>query len=423
MPEYTKLVGNRAILGIVQRTFNHVDPRLIDHGARVAYLANQLAQICGCFTPTQRRDICFLAMLHDIGAYKTEEISRIIQFETQDVWDHSIYGYLFLKYFSPFSSLAPAVLFHHADWSFLRTITCDETSRRFAQLLNLCDRADIFFGIPGNTMAQFIDQLALGSGVRFDPEVVALFCRARLRRPTDGETLCSAFLPILEQVPFSDVQVDKLLKMVVFAIDFRSRHTVNHTVTTTSVSRQLAHYLGLGEREREEVVCGALLHDLGKIGIPVEILEFPGKLSPQAMAVMRTHVDLTEAILGGELSPVIRNISLRHHEKLDGSGYPRGLTGEELSVEERVVAVADIVSALCGTRSYKDAFPKEQTLSIIRGMSGSGLIDGRIVAVMEEHFDAIMSFAASQCQPVLACYDQIQQEYGELRGRLAGAGA
>ena len=70
-----------------------------------------------------------------------------------------------------------------------------------------------------------------------------------------------------------------------------------------------------------------MLHDLGKIGIPSEILEFPGKLSPQAMNVMRTHVDLTEIILGDSVTRKVKDIALRHHEKLDGSGYPRGLKG------------------------------------------------------------------------------------------------
>ncbi len=76
------------------------------------------------------------------------------------------------------------------------------------------------------------------------------------------------------------------------------------------------------------------------------------------MKIMRSHVSITEDILGGTIAPDITKIAVRHHEKLDGSGYPRGLTEKELSMEEQVVAIADIVSALLGTRSYKEAYSK-----------------------------------------------------------------
>ncbi len=77
---------------------------------------------------------------------------------------------------------------------------------------------------------------------------------------------------------------------------------------------------------------------------------------------MRSHVSITEDILGGTIAPDITKIAVRHHEKLDGSGYPRGLTEKELSMEEQVVAIADIVSALLGTRSYKEAYSKDKDL-------------------------------------------------------------
>ena len=101
-------------------------------------------------------------------------------------------------------------------------------------------------------------------------------------------------------------------------------------------STSTARILGMSEEQIRQIYYGALLHDLGKIGIPVEILEFPGKLSPQAMNIMRTHVNITEEILGGTIDPAITKIAIRHHEKLDGSGYPRGLKANELTLERCV---------------------------------------------------------------------------------------
>ena len=161
------------------------------------------------------------------------------------------------------------------------------------------------------------------------------------------------YIQIMEEVPFSSREKQSILRMLVYAIDFRSQHTVTHTITTTSISVSVARCMGLPESQVRKIWYGALLHDLGKIGIPVEILEYPGKLSPQAMTIMQTHVKLTEEILGGTIEEDITRIALRHHEKLDGSGYPRRLPVDELTTEERIVAVSDIVSALLGTRSYK----------------------------------------------------------------------
>ena len=192
------------------------------------------------------------------------------------------------------------------------------------------------------------------------------------------------------------------------------------TMTTTSISYELAKRMGLKGRALSDIYFGSLLHDLGKIGIPVEILEFPGKLSPQAMRIMRTHVELTGLILGPDVEEKIRKIAMRHHEKLDGSGYPLGLTAMDLSLEERIVAVADIVSALAGTRSYKEAFSRERIVGIIGKMKEDGLIDGSIVDVMTDNFDDIMGKTGVRCQPIMDMYQDIQREYQELAGYMEG---
>ena len=95
-----------------------------------------------------------------------------------------------------------------------------------------------------------------------------------------------------------------------------------------------------------------MFHDLGKIGIPLEILENPGRLTLEDMAVMKTHVEKTAVILNGWVSEEIRDLALRHHEKLNGTGYPDGLSASQLTLPQRILAVADIFSALTGERSY-----------------------------------------------------------------------
>ena len=222
----------------------------------------------------------------------------------------------------------------------------------------------------------------------------------------------------MEEVPFTEDEQKALLRMLTYVIDFRSSHTVTHTITTTVISEELAVRMLDSGNDIRDVICAAMLHDLGKIGIPVEILEFPGKLSPQAMRVMRTHVDLTGQILGTNVSARVRDIALRHHEKLDGSGYPRGLSAVSLDMPQRIVAVADIISALTGTRSYKDAFSKEKTVSILKDMADNGLIDSIIVSMFVENYDTIMGAVRRRSQPILDKYHEMQRQYQVLERRM-----
>lgn len=94
--EAKAVVNSNNISGLIERTLNYVDPRLVDHGKRVASLVYGMLAVQKKYSAKDIQDICILAMLHDIGAYKTEEINRMAQFESEDIWEHSIYGYVFL---------------------------------------------------------------------------------------------------------------------------------------------------------------------------------------------------------------------------------------------------------------------------------------------------------------------------------------
>lgn len=202
--------------------------------------------------------------------------------------------------------------------------------------------------------------------------------------------------------------------MVVYAIDFRSEHTVTYTINTVSVAINIAKYFGLSEEELEHIYLGALLHDVGKIAIPTSILEFPGKLSDEQMRIMRTHVTETEKIIKNCIPTYICNLAVRHHEKLDGSGYPYGLTGKDLSFSERIVAIADIVSALSSRRSYKEPFPKDKTLAILSQMSERQLYP-HICNYVCNNYDLIIENTEQDRRDIIEKYQQMFAEYSILK--------
>lgn len=231
--------------------------------------------------------------------------------------------------------------------------------------------------------------------------------------------LAEEFDKVLENVPFTEEERNSLLRMMTYAIDFRSPHTVTHTITTTVISAELGRIFCTSEQDVNDIICGAMFHDLGKLGIPSEILEYPGKLSPQAMNIMKTHVNLTEVILHDCVTQKVRDIALRHHEKLNGTGYPCGLKADELTIPQRIVAVADIVSALSGTRSYKGSFSKQKTCTVLKDMAQHGLIDSDIVKTIIENYDSIMSTVQEKAEPILTSYQKIQKDYQVLLQQLS----
>ncbi|MEW4412589.1 HD domain-containing phosphohydrolase [Clostridium sp. AN503] len=421
MPEQIKIahIDAAAAVYAVNATLRRIDERLVDHGERVAFIACELCEEGNL--PMDMKTLFLLCAFHDIGAYKTDEIDRMLEFETHDVWNHSVYGYLFMKYMSPLKESAEAILYHHTSWDDLCRTDTDQ--RDYASLIHLADRIDIAFtyGLDAAGIERLMHDVK--DLFRADYSEIARTCYHKhemFEQLADGSYLQKNRKRLEEFFPIADETLE-YLKMIVYAIDFRSEHTVTHTINTVSLALDIARHFGFTKEELEKIYLGALLHDVGKIAIPVSILEYPGKLAPEEMEVMRTHVKETEYLIRGIVPEEICRIAVRHHEKLNGSGYPYGLTGDDLTLPERIVAVADIVSALSSRRSYKEPFPREKTLKILEQMSKSQL-DPSVCAYVSEHYDSIMKSTEPDRIRIIEMYQSIMQEYERVAARMEAMG-
>ncbi|PQV63132.1 putative two-component system response regulator [Abditibacterium utsteinense] len=184
----------------------------------------------------------------------------------------------------------------------------------------------------------------------------------------------------------------EVLHRLAQAAELRDDDTGQHTRRVGEMAARLAAKIGLGESEIEIIRQAAPLHDVGKIGISDTILLKPGKLTPDEFDVMKTHTSIGATLLASGQSPIVRaaeSIALTHHERFEGSGYPRGLRGEEIPLEGRILAVVDVFDALTHERPYKKAWPIEAARAEIQAQSGRHF-DPQIVAAFLE-----ISFLAS----------------------------
>ncbi len=157
-------------------------------------------------------------------------------------------------------------------------------------------------------------------------------------------------------------------------VEKRDPYTAGHQTRVARLSEVIARQLGLPEERVGNIRLGALMHDIGKVGIPAELLTKPGKLSKEEFELIKTHSKIGYDIIRNiDFDPAVARIAAEHHERFDGTGYPKGLKGEEIALEARIVAVADVVEAITSHRPYRPALGLETALAEIRRHRGGAL--------------------------------------------------
>jgi putative two-component system response regulator len=187
--------------------------------------------------------------------------------------------------------------------------------------------------------------------------------------PPGNEKLAQALQGVMRIRP----QADIIMRLCTF-IESREEASGLHLYRLTAYALQTASAMRLGSEEREHLAIAAPLHDIGKMQVPGHIIYKPGKLDAEEWEVMKLHTVAGARLLEGSSFMEVEEaaqIALCHHEKFDGSGYPSGLVGDSIPLPARIVAVADVYDALTTKRIYKNAYPVDTALGIIKEGAGS----------------------------------------------------
>jgi len=243
-----------------------------------------------------------------------------------------------------------------------------------SRILAVAQHLDVFAGEVGPEQA--ITTLQHRSGRWFDPELVriatSLDAEHRLWSycmPDDDRELTRQLVLLLdpgEKLSLPSDQIDRICEVFADVVDAKSPFTYRHSIGVADAALAIAHTLGLAPERVNFVHRAALLHDLGKLRVPNSILDKPGRLTLAERLIIEEHPALTQSIL--ERVAAFRELAViaaQHHERLDGSGYPNCLTASQLSLEARIIAVADVYGALSEERPYRRGLPLEQIVTIM----------------------------------------------------------
>lgn len=263
-----------------------------------------------------------------------------------------------------------------------------------ARIALLAQVVDVFHTAGGRAAA--LEEVRQRSGGWFDPRLVAAFEQVAQADAFWG-TLASpqvdaailALEPAAHVVELDDDYLDDIATAFGQVVDSKSPYTSGHSARVALYTDMIAETLGLSPERRRWLKRGALLHDVGKLGVSNSVLDKPGKLDADEWAAVQAHAAYTETILAriGAFAELAR-VSAAHHERLDGKGYPRGLKADEICLETRIITTADIFDAITAERPYRGAIPIPRTLEMMAENLGTA-IDERCFAALKQALDRL----------------------------------
>lgn len=389
----------RDLNGSLAEALNLIDPAIEHHHQQTAYLAHMIAAEAG-FDEWKLGLTRFAALTHDIGFITMESPGSVQELES-NAGQISEIGARLIRGFPDSELTAQVVRYCQSSWSEFLSLpdACKEEiwlSARIAAIVHLADVVSSMLRIDTpilNQVRPIREAVKALRGSEFSEEATDAFLRV-----SESEYIWMdlrynpQFLNIFtgEVAPVSLDRAVELTVVMSRIIDYRSSFTAMHSAGVSASAVALARLAGMSEDECKMMRIAGHLHDVGKLKVPRAILEKPGKLTEEEFNIIKEHPYYTRLIcLNVEGFERISDWAGFHHEKLNGRGYPFHLSAADLDTGSRIMAVADIFSAITEPRPYRVRMDREAAMGVLAQNVRSGGIDGELVALLSEHYDEI----------------------------------
>lgn len=391
-----------------------VSPAVAGHHHQTASLAYRIAQQMELSASVQR-NVYLAGIIHDIGALSLNERLELVESEPVTANSHGYRGARLLEEFGPLGELADIVRFHHVRWDYGtgKSIMGQDVGIE-SHIVHLADRAVVMIKEGVSVLEQIpgiIASIKEREGTVFSPDTVnalaALAGREYVWLELEHRLSPDPVLFMPETYTLNADEVLSLSRLLSRIIDFRSRFTATHSAGVAKTAEKLAELAGFSGNECLMMLVAGYLHDLGKLAIDNAVLEKPGKLDNREFNTIRSHTFFTYQLLGRiQGFETINRWASFHHERLDGNGYPFHLKGDSIPVGSRIMAVADIFTAITEPRPYRDGMERDKRIRLLRSMVDSGAICGRAVASVLDNFSLMTAICRESQMEAAEYYDR-----------------
>ena len=370
---------------------------IAQHQQRAAYIAWEICRAADVSEPLMR-DIFMAALFHDTGAISVEEKILLHNFEEVNGNRHCLRGELLLRRIPGLDRVATIVKYHHRDWQDWDE-PIDAPHVMASQIILLADYVERLIARGSYILGQtkrIYEKISEMSGTMYHPAIARSFFQASKREEFWLDIASPRLYSLLfHSGPLKNVEIDFseleiISKFFRDIIDYKSPFTAAHTSGVSSCAGKIAELLGLSKLEIQGMRIAGNLHDIGKLDIPSLILNKPGTLTKEEFSIMKSHTYLSYYVINSiaGLQQIAEWASF-HHERLDGAGYPFQCHADELSIGARIVAVADIFTALAEDRPYRKGMLRDDIVDILNDMAARKHIDAHCVRSVIANYNEI----------------------------------
>ena len=402
----------------IARVIDMMSPVVGNHHMQVAYLTYRLGEELQ-LPDDKKFDLFISGALHDIGAFSLQDRLDLLEFEDTKPGEHSVTGSLILETFTPFSAIARMIKFHHVPWKNGEgAFQNGESVPNGSHIIHLADRVAVKMSRKMPVLSQVRDicrSISKHKGDVFVPKYVDALINMANREHIWLDIMSESMEAILKRTVLYRTKELTIEEMVDFSrlicrlIDFKSKFTATHSSGVAAVAIELSRLSGFSKHERRLIEIAAYLHDLGKLAIPSEILNKQDKLTDNERFIMRSHVYHTYRVLEPfEMLSVASSWGALHQERLNGKGYPFGLTSDDLPLGARIMAVADVFTALTEDRPYRKGMDSKNTKAALQLMVNAGELDNNLVDLVFKHYAKMNDIRSSAQKEATSDYNAFQ---------------
>ena len=372
--------------------------QIASHQMRTSFLAWKIATAAQ-LSEDKIEKIYLAALLHDVGALSLEEKTQIhAGFDKINIDHHCILGEALFDLSPLLNPAAKIVQYHHKPWEQWDE-SIDSPDVLESQILHLADIIERSIVRDKYILHQVDDlesKVASLSGSEIHPDVVDAFMQISPHENFWLDLVSPRLYSLLLHFgPFRHTEIkyediSSIASVFCHIIDFKSRFTATHSTGVAECAVMLSRYFGFTDSETDQMEIAGYFHDLGKLAVPNSILEKPGKLTKEEFEIIKQHTYFTHSVLS-----TIRGLDLIvkwaafHHERLDGSGYPFHINADKLNIGARIMAVADIFTALTEDRPYRKGMEPKRIKNILRSQIIDNALDEHVVNILFDNYEDI----------------------------------